>query len=613
MSSRPLRKAPGKGFGMYPDSVFNLQEGEELHPQLIKQARKSGQLNLSNRGMVSVPDKVWKLMDLTDEEQKTLSRGVSLQEDVEDNWWEHVDLTKLILASNKISTISPQVANLIALTTLDIHDNQLESLPEEIGALTNLKKLNASHNRLTCLPDGLCQLKELRSLQLNNNSITHLNDNISELTMLVSLDLSTNQLTSLPVNIGYLTQLSSLVLSSNKLESLPAEMASMRGLTTLDLNKNKLKSVPDEMKDLSKLELLYLRNNQLCRIPCLRNCVNIKELQLGSNQIQAVTQTDIENIPNVRILDLRENKITSLPDGITGLQVLERLDISRNDLSTLPYTLGTLPHLKTLQVEGNPMKSIRRDIVARGTVELLKFLRSRLGDDQLAELSKTGNISPVPLSGSPPVPDKFTMKTAQAVNLAKKGLLDIPQEAIDNGIEAQVNAFDASKNQLSAFPPNIVDLLPLLHELNLGSNKIPEVPSWINMADRIQFIEMSNNKLASLPDTIGELKHLREICLSFNQFTQIPSGLYKCPKLETILIANNQVKQIEVEQLAQLERLAVLDLQNNAIDHVPPQLGNLSQIRALQLEGNMFRMPRPTILAQGTSAVMAYLRDRIPK
>ena len=30
---------------------------------------------------------------------------------------------------------------------------------------------------------------------------------------------------------------------------------------------------------------------------------------------------------------------------------------------------------KALHVDGNPMKTIRRDILQRGTVELMKFLR----------------------------------------------------------------------------------------------------------------------------------------------------------------------------------------------------------------------------------------------
>jgi internalin A len=36
--------------------------------------------------------------------------------------------------------------------------------------------------------------------------------------------------------------------------------------------------------------------------------------------------------------------------------------------------------------------------------------------------------------------------------------------------------------------------------------------------------------------------------------------------------------------LSQLGSLAVLDLQNNAVQSVPPELGNLTQLRALQLE-----------------------------
>ena len=52
-----------------------LQADEDLHPQLVRQARRSGQLNLSNRGMVSVPDKVWSLMDLDQEETKVMNAG----------------------------------------------------------------------------------------------------------------------------------------------------------------------------------------------------------------------------------------------------------------------------------------------------------------------------------------------------------------------------------------------------------------------------------------------------------------------------------------------------------------------------------------------------------
>lgn len=143
-----------------------------------------------------------------------------------------------------------------------------------------------------------------------------------------------------------------------------------------------------------------------------------QEMHLGNNQLKEITFEDVDNIPNVTTLDLRDNKIASIPDEIVNLQSLERLDLTNNDLSTLPYTIGTLPHLKSLLVEGNPMKSIRRDIIQRGTVGLMKYLKSRLTESDLEALRDKGNVSPVAVSSgtlgsSPPVPDKFSMKTSQ--------------------------------------------------------------------------------------------------------------------------------------------------------------------------------------------------------
>ena len=83
-----------------------------------------------------------------------------------------------------------------------------------------------------------------------------------------------------------------------------------------------------------------MRNNQLTSIPALTHCVNLKELHLGSNRITSLSPEQLDTILNVRMLDLRENKITKIPDEIHVLQLLERLDVSNNDLSALPFTLG---------------------------------------------------------------------------------------------------------------------------------------------------------------------------------------------------------------------------------------------------------------------------------
>ena len=106
------RRPRNPGFGRQPAQA---KEGD-VSEALLRQARKSGQLNLSNRGLTKVPDKVWRVnVDVPPE-----ARSVSLDCDEGDKWWEIVDLTKLILASNKLTEISPDIIQFPALAVLDV-------------------------------------------------------------------------------------------------------------------------------------------------------------------------------------------------------------------------------------------------------------------------------------------------------------------------------------------------------------------------------------------------------------------------------------------------------------------------------------------------------------
>ena len=60
--------------------------------------------------------------------------------------------------------------------------------------------------------------------------------------------------------------------------------------------------------------------------------------------------------------------------------------------------LGRFESLHSLLLDGNPLKSIRRDILRKGTVELLKYLRSRIEEPE-EHVSPPTSPSP---SKSPP-------------------------------------------------------------------------------------------------------------------------------------------------------------------------------------------------------------------
>ena len=74
-----------------------------LPAALLKQARASGQLNLSNRRLQTVPEAVWRIN--LDAAAEAAISGDALSFDSQDRWWEQQELQRLILASNALQTV----------------------------------------------------------------------------------------------------------------------------------------------------------------------------------------------------------------------------------------------------------------------------------------------------------------------------------------------------------------------------------------------------------------------------------------------------------------------------------------------------------------------------
>jgi Leucine-rich repeat (LRR) protein len=58
-----------------------------------------------------------------------------------------------------------------------------------------------------------------------------------------------------------------------------------------------------------------------------------QELQAGNNGIRAISPEVLNNLPQLSLLDLRDNRVEQLPEEIGLLQALERLDLTNNSLS----------------------------------------------------------------------------------------------------------------------------------------------------------------------------------------------------------------------------------------------------------------------------------------
>jgi len=105
------RKKPAK-FGHSDQVIIS----GDVPTALLKQARRSGQLNLSGRGLKVVPTTVWHI-------NTDLGGNTGSSFDDDDRWWDQVDLVKLILASNELSVLSEDIALLPALNVLDVSNS----------------------------------------------------------------------------------------------------------------------------------------------------------------------------------------------------------------------------------------------------------------------------------------------------------------------------------------------------------------------------------------------------------------------------------------------------------------------------------------------------------
>jgi len=294
-------------------------------------------------------------------------------------------------------------------------------------------------------------------------------------------------------------------------------------------------------------------------------------------------------------------------------------------LTGLPYIMGTM-ELKSLSIDGNPFRGIRRDILARGTQAILEYLKSRIVKPEKTEevreiQNKNNNNLPVetkepeaarkiaPKEPSKEVLDQYLVATTKVLTHSA-GSSQIPDTVWLPG--AKITNIVISKNVLTEIPKEIANYSATLNELDISRNKITKIPPFIGDLMKLTYLDISNNQLSTLPEEISSLPHLSQLCASVNRFSAIPNELFRLPKLETLLLSGNQISEINVDGLLQIKTLYTLDLSNNNIARIPPQLGNVTWLKSLTLDGNSFRQPRPQIMSQGTQFVLGYLRDRIP-
>ena len=80
------------------------------------------------------------------------------------------------------------------------------------------------------------------------------------------------------------------------------------------------------------------------------------------------------------MLDLHNNKLDKLPESVCHLYNIKTLTISNNNLSDIDPKISLIDSLVRINIEGNPLRSIKPAMRNAGANELKAFLKMRLGD-----------------------------------------------------------------------------------------------------------------------------------------------------------------------------------------------------------------------------------------
>jgi hypothetical protein len=116
----------------------------------------------------------------------------------------------------------------------------------------------------------------------------------------------------------------------------------------------------------------------------------------------------------------------------------------------------------------------------------------------------------------------------------------------------------------------------------------------LELAPTLEVLDLSNNRLRSLPDDFDRLQNLKILFLSQNEFDHLPEVLGRCSQLSMVGFKANRIRVVSGASLPPLLRWWILT--DNAIEELPPEIGQLKSLQKLMLAGNQLKaLPKEMI------------------
>ena len=144
------------------------------------------------------------------------------------------------------------------------------------------------------------------------------------------------------------------------------------GWQTLDLKNCGLTEIPTEIFNYADLVILDLSNDSYCD-------------ESMKNVISSVPD-EISNLKNLKRLNLSNNRLTYISEKLSQLRKLSYLNLFNNNLTDISEKIANMPSLNEINLEGNPFDMLPPEIVARGIQSIRNFYKELEEKDFLYEV-----------------------------------------------------------------------------------------------------------------------------------------------------------------------------------------------------------------------------------